>query len=432
MMEIAANLFESVLFVVFLTFFLQPGKKKRIFFCYALGAAVLLFLNIICSDYFSVFSVFTILIDFLIAALFWRGCLEGNFSEFFTGFALYWFGISSSSYLTAYLLYIVDTEAVLAIFSPDSLYRTGGLLLSKSLLLLFVGGILYYRKRFRYYHNQILFCCYVVIPVIVLSIFMMVNRTIVDLYCQEPEIGGRIIYIVVGLCGMFLMILVLAADLSRRQQKEQEVLRLKEMVRIQKQSLQNYVKEEREQSKRKHELENQFFSVQFLISQGNFLKGMEVLQKMIGGMCGTAGSVTISENIIDTVIDNKQRKYAKFDIDIQKKVVIKTGEKMELEDLCILTGNLVENALEAAVRSKERKVRIDVREQYECLHLMISNTFSPAESDVENFLTKKKDAGMHGFGRKSIKEIVNKYRGTMETGHEGSWFYTEVMIYYQI
>lgn len=159
---------------------------------------------------------------------------------------------------------------------------------------------------------------------------------------------------------------------------------------------------------------------------------MEVLQKMIGGMCGTAGSVTISENIIDTVIDNKQRKYAKFDIDIQKKVVIKTGEKMELEDLCILTGNLVENALEAAVRSKERKVRIDVREQYECLHLMISNTFSPAESDVENFLTKKKDAGMHGFGRKSIKEIVNKYRGTMETGHEGSWFYTEVMIYYQI
>ena len=110
MLEIASNLFESVLFVIFLTLFLKPKREKRVFFCCAFTTAVLLFLNITCSDYFSSFSILTAFFDFLITLVFWKWCLEGSFPQFFMGFGLYWFGISSSAYITVYIFSLIESE----------------------------------------------------------------------------------------------------------------------------------------------------------------------------------------------------------------------------------------------------------------------------------------------------------------------------------
>lgn len=93
MIETASSLFESVLFVVFLTIFLEPKKERKLFYLGVPASMGLLFVNITVSDYFSIFSVFTILVDLVITMIYWKVCLKGTFLKFFMGFALYYLSL---------------------------------------------------------------------------------------------------------------------------------------------------------------------------------------------------------------------------------------------------------------------------------------------------------------------------------------------------
>ncbi|MDE5933267.1 MAG: GHKL domain-containing protein, partial [Lachnospiraceae bacterium] len=431
-MEIASNLFESVLFVIFLTLFLKTKRDKRVFFCCAFTTAVLLFLNITCSDYFSSYSIVTVFLDFLITMLFWKCCLEGSFPQFFMGFGLYWFGISSSAYITVYIFSLIESEAVTAMFSLESAYRVEGILLTRVLIVLYISIVLYNRKKFRYYHNYALFTCYVIIPVIVMGIFAILTRTLIDLYYIEPEIAGQIIYIAICICAMFILVLILSINVSRKQEKEREVQRLNDMIEVQKQSLESYVSGERERHKQRHELEHKFYTIQYLLEQNRISEGMDVLRETIDGLYGNAKNMTISGNIIDTVLANKEKKYASNHIIFEKEIKVGSEETLDLVDLCILIGNLVENAMEAADKSEAKKVRITVKERFNSLCIFVSNTFSETDSDVRNLRSKKKEIWKHGFGIQSVKEIVNRYHGEFECYYEGEWFYAKVIINYQI
>lgn len=432
MMEIASNLFESVLFVIFLALFLKPKREKRAFFCCAFVTAVLLFLNITCSDYFSTFSTFTIFFDFLITMLFWKWCLEGSFPQFFMGFALYWFGITFSVFSMLYIFSQFSIEVAEASVTVNSPYRTACLIVSRLLILLYTLIVLYNRKRFRYYRNLIFLICYVIIPVAVLGILMTLTRTLIDLYYIEPETASKIIYIAICTSAMFVLILVLSVSVSRKQEKEREVQRLNDMIEIQRQSLENYISGERELHRQRHEMEHKFYSVKYLLEQNRISEGMEIFRETIDGLYGNARNMTVSGNIIDTVIANKEKKYAPGCISLEKSIAIGKEEKLDLVDLCILIGNLVENAMEAADKSESRKVQIKVEEKLGCLFIFVSNTFSGTDSDVKNLLSHKKEIWKHGFGIQSVKEIVSRYHGEFETHYEGEWFYAQVVIYYQI
>lgn len=432
MLEIASNLFESVLFVIFLTLFLKPRREKRVFFCWAFVTAVLLFLNITCSDYFSTYSILTIFFDFLITIMFWKWCLEGSFPQFLMGFVLYWFGIAASVCSVLYIFSLFGTEAATASVSMDSPYRVECLIFSRILIFFYTVIVLRNIKKIKYYRNFIFLICYVIIPVAALGILLILIQTLIDLYYIEPETANKIIYIAICTCAMFVVILVLSVILSRQQEKEREVQRLNDMIKVQKQSLENYVSGERERHKQRHELEHKFYSIQYLLEQNRISEGLEVFRKTIDGLYGNAKNMTISENIIDTVIANKEKKYASNHICLEKKIEVGGEEKLDLVDLCILIGNLVENAMEAADKSEAKKVRIEVKERLNSLCIFVSNTFSEADSDVKNLLSKKKEISKHGFGIQSVKEIVNRYRGEFETCYEGEWFYVKVIIHYQI
>ena len=138
--------------------------------------------------------------------------------------------------------------------------------------------------------------------------------------------------------------------------------------------------------------------------------------------------ISISQNIVDTIITNIEKKYETEGICIKKEILFPDETIMELVDLCVLMGNLLDNAMEAAAKSTEKRVEIRVREEYNCLYLKISNTFSAESSDVNAFISKKaKDR--HGFGMRNIREIVKRYGGELITYNEGEWFYSDVVIY---
>lgn len=95
-----------------------------------------------------------------------------------------------------------------------------------------------------------------------------------------------------------------------------------------------------------------------------------------------------------------------------------TGEMhLEMFDITVLMGNILQNAMEAAVKAVDPKIRIELVEHEKEIFIAVSNSIADKANTRNFFVTTKKDKGNHGFGLKNIVATVEKYHGEyyMET-----------------
>ena len=99
---------------------------------------------------------------------------------------------------------------------------------------------------------------------------------------------------------------------------------------------------------------------------------------------------------------------------------------MDKVDFYVLLGNLLDNAIENCTSKSIKKIILDIYKEDHDLVINIKNTsiHNPLV-DNPNFNTSKEDRG-HGFGMRSIMNIVNKYHG--EITYDYSYRYFSVQI----
>ncbi len=101
-------------------------------------------------------------------------------------------------------------------------------------------------------------------------------------------------------------------------------------------------------------------------------------------------------------------------------------------DLCSLLGNLLDNAIEAAMQTEPealRRVKLSIRRKGNLLILVVENGYA-IEPILENggFVTHKKDKELHAIGMRSIHYVAEKYDGVVHTSYENHWFKASVML----
>jgi len=116
---------------------------------------------------------------------------------------------------------------------------------------------------------------------------------------------------------------------------------------------------------------------------------------------------------------------------------------MELSDIAVILGNLLDNALEAVANAPEKLITLDIEHSRQTLFIKAKNTFdgivayaaeNPRPQDLP--LTRKttgssggSTAGSHGHGLKNIARAVAKYDGRMNIAHEGGFFSVAILLY---
>jgi two-component system sensor histidine kinase AgrC len=99
-------------------------------------------------------------------------------------------------------------------------------------------------------------------------------------------------------------------------------------------------------------------------------------------------------------------------------------------DLCVIIGNLIDNATEACKKlenTEDRFIRVYIGVIKKQLYISVTNSVGGEVKKVnkEYFTTKDKN---HGFGIKRINAIVNKYAGYINRQNEPGVFATEIML----
>lgn len=133
--------------------------------------------------------------------------------------------------------------------------------------------------------------------------------------------------------------------------------------------------------------------------------------------------------MIDAILNSKVSLAEKRDIKVTCKAQV--PEKIHLTeiDLCVILGNLLDNAIESCLKidRENRFIRIYITVLKKQLYISVQNS---AKEDLnfeeKNYISTKR--GNHGLGMKRVKILVDKYNGYLNLQNEPGIFASEVTI----
>lgn len=99
-------------------------------------------------------------------------------------------------------------------------------------------------------------------------------------------------------------------------------------------------------------------------------------------------------------------------------------------DLCIILGNLFDNAIEACLQLpiKERMIRIYMEMKNTQLYISFTNTTAQRKQKKENGRFVSTKGGDRGYGLVRIDTIIERYQGYIRRGSEDGAFTTEILL----
>jgi sensor histidine kinase regulating citrate/malate metabolism len=104
---------------------------------------------------------------------------------------------------------------------------------------------------------------------------------------------------------------------------------------------------------------------------------------------------------------------------------------LSASDVASLFGNLLDNALECVIGEEEGKriISLNVRREKDMLLIHIHNhcSVSPVFKDGLP-VTTKGDDHYHGFGMRSVRYLVEKYRGDMRAIWDADVFSVDILL----
>jgi hypothetical protein len=181
----------------------------------------------------------------------------------------------------------------------------------------------------------------------------------------------------------------------------------------------------------RHDMKNEYIAEELMLQNGNYSQLEETYRKKIEEV-QLARKYSESGNMyLDAVINYKGNLIVEEGGHLQGDISNADGLSIEGDDIVVLVGNLLDNALEALrnVKSYEKRCYIKVLYDRPNVMLEISNTYEGEriKKGENEYISTKDNKRMHGIGLITVKNIVKKYRGSVDICDEGNIF--DVVVY---
>lgn len=134
----------------------------------------------------------------------------------------------------------------------------------------------------------------------------------------------------------------------------------------------------------------------------------------------------------DAILNSKLSLMREYQIRTEVTAHVPAQMRITDTELCILLGNLLDNAIEACQKVPEdenRFIRIYMDILQEQFYISVMNGMQGrAVRHGDLFQSTKHGAGFHGFGLRKVNRIVEKYGGFLDRQSEEGVFATEILL----
>ena len=136
--------------------------------------------------------------------------------------------------------------------------------------------------------------------------------------------------------------------------------------------------------------------------------------------------IKTGNRMADAILNSKLSIAMKNEITVKAEAKIPVSLSVSELDLCIIIGNLLDNAIDACMELpvEKRLIRIYMEMKGNFLYLALTNTSGGRKK--KSFHSTKGEG--HGFGIRRIDAVVEKYGGYITRASEDEAFSTEVLL----
>lgn len=179
----------------------------------------------------------------------------------------------------------------------------------------------------------------------------------------------------------------------------------------------------------RHDMKHHLGELKAMAAKGKNGEILDYIDDMEEFM-GNSGETIMSGNVeIDGVLNYmiKRARSELADVKVQVQLPEAVGHSF---DINVILGNLLENAIEAAAKTEEKRLDVKVRMKQGILRIEVENSFDGRlRQSPQGLLTTKCKSEYHGIGLKNVQKMVEKYDGSMEICGEGNTFRVSLLLY---
>ena len=178
-----------------------------------------------------------------------------------------------------------------------------------------------------------------------------------------------------------------------------------------------------------HDMKHHIIQLELMAKQNGQSDIEEYLQNMADFMSNPEEVVHTGNLDIDSVLNYMISKAKQVLKEVNVKVNIPSDIASHF-NINVIIGNLLENAIEAAVNTENKILDIDIHYKQGVLYLDISNSYSNKVTVKEHrFLTSKEDDHKHGIGLYNVKKMVEEHNGVLQFCYDENMFRVKIMMY---
>lgn len=164
----------------------------------------------------------------------------------------------------------------------------------------------------------------------------------------------------------------------------------------------------------RHDLRNHLTVLSGLLEQGETQQAMAYLEQ-ISGSPALRGTRRFCENeTANVVLSSKAETAQRLGLTADFQIALPKELPITDTDLCALLGNALDNAIEAARETQDKRIRVRCRADKGLFMLQVENALTGKEKP--DLSTTKSDQRAHGFGLTGMGEIAARYGGSLEAG----------------
>lgn len=249
---------------------------------------------------------------------------------------------------------------------------------------------------------------------------------------NDNQIEGAIYLLsILGLIVLNVLLFFLLQYLGKENLKRREMAMLQMHEQENKKLFEQMGEQYTEIRKIKHDMKGCIDCSLRLLQDKNYSEAEEYLKTFLNEKTENIVSAVFTDSsVINAVINSKIAQCGKYGIGYKCEVTKKLQAIPEFE-LSIFLSNLFDNAIEACQSVKENKyISLSIMDVKSYLHIVMKNTIegSVLKQNPELKSTKQDDAEQHGYGLKSVRDIVKKYNGSMQINEQEGYFVVDVIL----
>lgn len=180
----------------------------------------------------------------------------------------------------------------------------------------------------------------------------------------------------------------------------------------------------------RHDYHNHLQKLKAHLAMGQIGDAQKYLNQLEGDLDSIKVKYTTGNVSLDAILNSKLSIAEKENIRIHCKAQVGENPSIGDIDLCVIIGNLIDNAVESCRKmppDADRFLRIYLSIRRQQLYIAVTNSTGEAvrKLDAEYISNKRGD---HGHGLKRIDLVVEKYNGYIRRANEPGVFATEIML----